>query len=31
MRGMDTGLSVVVPLTHAMPAIRQILQQEESP
>ena len=31
MGGMDTGLSVVVPLTHAMSVIRQILQQEESP
>ena len=29
--GMDTGLSVVVPLTHAMTVIRQILLQEESP
>ena len=31
MGGMDTGLSVVVPLTHAMTVIRQILLQEESP
>ena len=30
IRGMDTGLSVVVPLTHAAPVIHQVLEQEKS-